>query len=226
VNKDHLLERNLKEMKNNLLVLTLLLSALLLSACAGSTAAAFEAANPEDAAGAAEPAALDSVPAAVGEPASPPASLEDDYPDALSLRSQLIVGTFRLEGTPQEVTPEQAAELLPLWQLLRLLSGTDTSNQLETEAVMDQIQATMTYEQLLAIQEMRLTNADNQALMQELGISGQGSEAGSPGSGQGKNMTEAEKEARRAERGITGSQAGSGGARATLDKLIELLEGK
>lgn len=165
------------------------------------------------------------------DPVSPqnPLSLTQDYPDALSLRNQLIVGTFRLEETEWMITQTQAGELLPLWQLLRSLTGTDSANQAETEALLVQIQQTLTPDQIQAIQEMRLTNADNQALLESLGINAQGSGMGGQGSGQGKNMTEAEKAARRATQGVTESQAGnagSGGARATLDKLIELLENR
>jgi hypothetical protein len=166
------------------------------------------------------------------EPNQPASAIQlaQDYPEALSLRNQLIVGTFRLEETPLAVTSEQASELVPLWQLLRALSGTDSANQIETEAVLTQIQEAMTSEQLAAIQEMRLTNADNQALLESLGITTLGSGVGAgQGTGQGKNMTEAEKAARRATQGVTESQAGSGGtggARATLDKLIELLENR
>ena len=165
------------------------------------------------------------------DPASPenPLSLTQDYPNALSLRSQLIVGTFRLEETERMITQEQAGELLPLWQLLRSLTGTDSANQAETEALLVQIQETLMPEQIQAIQEMRLTDADNQALLESLGINAQSSGTGGQGSGQGKNMTEEEKAARRATQGVTESQAGnagSGGARAMLDKLIELLENR
>jgi len=104
---------------------------------------------------------------------------------------------------------------------------------METEAVMIQIQESMDTEQLLAIQEMQLTDADNQALLESLGISAQGSATGGlgtgQGTGQGRNMTEAEKAARRATQGVTEGQAGTGGAggaRATLDKLIELLDSR
>jgi hypothetical protein len=118
-------------------------------------------------------------------------------------RSQLIVGTFLLEDTELAVTPEQAGELLPLWQLLNALASSDISNQMETEAVISQIQETLTYEQMLAIRDMQLTDEDNQTLMKSLGITGLGSGEGGLGGGQGKNLTEEEKAARRAEKGIS-----------------------
>jgi hypothetical protein len=216
-------------MKQTIILSSLILIAAALVSCAGEPVTAMQVENtpiqPEN-----EISQTDMpIPVGDSDPDLPGTSLwlTQDYPNALSLRSQLIVGTFRLEGTPLATTPEQAGVLLPLWQLLRTLSGTDSSNQMETEAVMIQIQESMDTEQLLAIQEMQLTDADNQALLESLGISSQGSAMGGQGTGQGKNMTEAEKAARRATQGVTESQAGAGGAggaRATLDKLIELLE--
>ncbi|MFO7625409.1 MAG: hypothetical protein R6V73_13770 [Anaerolineales bacterium] len=216
-------------MKQIILLSSLILIAAALVSCAGEPVTAMQVENNPIQPGNEIPLAESPVSIAESNQVLPDTSawLTQDYPNALSLRSQLIVGTFRLEGTPLATTPEQAGEFLPLWQLLRTLSGTDSSNQMETEAVMIQIQETMNTEQLLAIQEMRLTDADNQALLESLGISAQGSAMGGQGTGQGKNMTEAEKAARRATQGVTESQAGTGGAggaRAILDKLIELLD--
>jgi hypothetical protein len=218
-------------MKKILMIMSLIVLAATLVSCAGEPVTASQVDSvPVEAAVETQEAGAPTL-APESNPTSPdtPILLTQDYPNALSLRSQLIVGSFRLEDTPLAITPEQATALLPLWQLLGTLSGTDSSNQMETEAVMLQIQETMTSEQLRAIQDMNLIDADNQALLESLGISAQGSAMGGQGTGQGKNMTEAEKAARRATQGVTESQAGaggSGGARATLDKLIELLENR
>ena len=104
-------------------------------------------------------------------------------PMALPQPIQLTVGTLMLEETPQTVTAEQAQELLPLWQMLRTLQQSDTAAQAETEAVLKQIRAAMTPEQLAAIEEMDLTLASMRTMAQELGL-GTGTSGGSS-SGQG-----------------------------------------
>jgi hypothetical protein len=99
-----------------------------------------------------------------------PTGFEDFANRALPETSQLQIGTLMLEETPNAVTPAQAQELLPLWQMLRALQQSDTTSQVEIEATVDQIQAIMTPEQTAAIKEMNLTMADMRDLMQELGI--------------------------------------------------------
>ena len=82
-----------------------------------------------------------------------------------------------LEGTPNAVTSAQAQELLPLWQMLRALQGSSTASQVETQAVLDQIQAAMTPEQLAAIEDM--SQEDMRALFEELGMGRQQQDSGS-----------------------------------------------
>lgn len=81
--------------------------------------------------------------------------------------SRLTLGTFKLEGTDNAVTPEQAAKLLPLWKLVQ--GGTLTGDE-ETNAVIKQIEEQMTEAQLAAIDAMGLTFEDERAWMQEQGI--------------------------------------------------------
>ena len=104
-------------MKTSALLLSLILLAATLSGCSGESAtAAPPIGNPEtvDTEGSsADPEAplLDSI----SIQAERLAYLAQDYPNALSLRNQLIVGTFLLEETEWMITPQQAGELLPLW---------------------------------------------------------------------------------------------------------------
>jgi len=84
------------------------------------------------------------------------------------LSMKLPAGTLMLEGTPNAVTPAQAQELLPLWQMIRSLQGSTTASQVEVDAVFEQIQAAMTPEQLAAIEEM--DQEDMGALFEELGM--------------------------------------------------------
>jgi hypothetical protein len=95
---------------------------------------------------------------------TPFVGLPDDFEMPLSMK--LSMGTLMLEETAYAVTPEQAEELLPLWQMLRALQESGTSSEVEVEAVYKQIEETMTSDQLAAIEEM--SPEDMQAVMQEL----------------------------------------------------------
>jgi len=101
--------------------------------------------------------------------------------------TKLLIGIFKLEDTELAVTPEQAKSLLPLWQAVRSLSNSDTAASAEMAAVEQQIQDTLTPEQMDQINAMPLTRADLQTLAGELGISfGGGNRAnatGTPGAG-------------------------------------------
>jgi len=99
--------------------------------------------------------------------------LDDTYENALPVSTQLLIGTFKLDGTDLAVTPEQASELIPLWQVLQSLSSSDSTAQAEMDALVDQIQETMTPEQVQAIKEMNLTPQDMFATLQEQGVAGQ-----------------------------------------------------
>jgi hypothetical protein len=88
----------------------------------------------------------------------------------LPLSTKLAIGTLKLEGTDNAVASDQAADLLPLWQVLNTLSSSDNASQEEITAVIEQIQGTMTPEQLQAIDDMGLTGQDIFTAMQELGL--------------------------------------------------------
>ena len=82
----------------------------------------------------------------------------------------LLVGTLKLKGTEQEVDAEQAATLLPLWQMYQSLLTSDTTAQEEIDSVIEQIQKNMTSEQMDAIEAMELDQEDVTSAMQELGL--------------------------------------------------------
>jgi hypothetical protein len=84
--------------------------------------------------------------------------------------TQVLIGTFKLEGSSQAVTAGQAKELLPLWEVYSSLLQSDTAAQAEIDGLVQQIQESMTPEQTKAIQAMGLTQRDVFALMQEQGI--------------------------------------------------------
>jgi hypothetical protein len=119
-------------------------------------------------------------------------ALDTSYDDALDASTQLVLGTIRLEETGNAVTAEQAKSLLPLWQSLQ--GGVTV--QTEVNAVLKQIESTMTHDQLAAIAAMRLTQEDLRSWMQEQGVGG-----GFAGPGGGQELSSDEMATRQAEFG-------------------------
>lgn len=100
----------------------------------------------------------------------------------------LALGTLELEGTEDAVTPAQAAELLPLWQIVQ---GGSLQGDAETQAVLKQIEGAMTESQLAAIETMELAFEDISAWIEEQGIEMPGRPEGQQsGPGALQNMTE------------------------------------
>jgi len=104
-------------------------------------------------------------------------------PTEMPLASKLVIGSFKLEGTGNAITAEQAAELIPLWQVYQQLSTSDTAAQEEITALAEQIQEAMTTDQMNAIDAMNLTPQDIFTVMQEQGIQFGGNRQQSQGSG-------------------------------------------
>ena len=110
---------------------------------------------------------------------------------ALSEEMELLIGTFKLEGTDQTVSSEQAAQLLPLWQALQSLATSDTAASEEIAAVVNQIKATMTSQQIDAITAMKLTQQDVMSVMNEAGLSFNSSGASStPNASSGSSQSD------------------------------------
>jgi hypothetical protein len=132
-------------------------------------------------------------------------ALDASYEGALPASSQLELGTLKLEGTENAVTPQQAKALLPLWQAIQ--SGSLKGNT-ETNAVYKQIEGTMTSQQLAAISAMQLTFEDLSAFAQDQGVAlgswpraqatGQPTGSGQGGSGFPGNLTDEQRAAMRA----------------------------
>ncbi len=113
------------------------------------------------------------------------ASLTDSYSNAIPVPEQLIIGTFKLEDTDLAVTPETAAQLIPLWQAYSSLTASDSASQLELEALINQIQETMSPDQMQAIVDMKLTRDDIRTALQAQG----GAFGPAGGSGQSRGGT-------------------------------------
>ena len=162
-------------------------------------------------------------PAPTSEAVSEASALDLSYEGALALRNQLALGTLRLEEIDQPLTAAQAGDLLLLWQALRGTMDSASSAQAEVDALLAQIEGTMTAEQLAAIGAMKLTQADMQAWAQGQGLEMAGSGLGSGEQGSGRDLSEDERATRQAERAAGGS-SGSGVSRALIDAVIALLE--
>jgi hypothetical protein len=89
----------------------------------------------------------------------------------LPLVESLVIGTFKLEGTANAITPTQATALVPLWQAYAQLTSSNTAAQAEIDAVIAQIQSTMSTQQVQAITSMKLTRQDLFTTMSNLGLS-------------------------------------------------------
>ncbi|MBI3174503.1 MAG: hypothetical protein HYZ25_12330 [Chloroflexi bacterium] len=90
----------------------------------------------------------------------------------LSTESKLIVGTFKLDGTDQAITKDQAKQLVILWQVYQEISQSDTAAQEEVDGLLKQIEGTMTDAQMQAINGLSLSQRDVMSLMQEKGLMG------------------------------------------------------
>ena len=113
-------------------------------------------------------------------------------PRGLDGTNGLALGTLRLEGTENAITPAQAADVLPLWEMIA--SGS-LQGDAETDAVLKQIETKMSESQLAAIEDMGLTFEDMGAWMQEQGGEMPSRPEGRQGGGPGAfgNLSEEER---------------------------------
>jgi hypothetical protein len=109
-------------------------------------------------------------------------------PTTLPLAEKLAVGTLKLENTSFALTPKEATDLLPLWQVYSSLITSDTAAQEEKDALAQQIQETMTSDQINNINSMNLTQRDIFSSMQELGLFTQQVNANATPSANGNNF--------------------------------------
>jgi hypothetical protein len=98
----------------------------------------------------------------------------------LPLAESLVIGTFKLQGTSNALNATQAAALVPLWQAYAQLTSSNTAAQPEIDAVVAQVQQTMTPAQVQAITAMKLTRQDMFTEMSSLGLTNTGA-GGTPG---------------------------------------------
>ena len=207
------------------LALVLLLVVGALAACGGGAAPAADEAPANDVSSAEETSSAEAqeglAQALEDEAASGSYTSEVlvvSYDEALPASSQLALGIFRLEGTENAVTAEQARALLPLWQAIQ--SGSLQSDT-ETNAVLKQIEGAMTAEQLAAIAAMQLTLQDMGAWMQEQGVGFGGQPGAGGGPGAFGNLTEEERASMRATRQAGGEGGFPGGGPGAFANMSE-----
>lgn len=148
-------------------------------------------------------------------------NLDATYENALPARMQLSLGTLKLADTGTPVSAEQAAKLLPLWQALQSMTSSGNSASAEVNALLGQIEAIFSAEQLAAIKGMKLTFADMTSWASANGVT-LGSGSGQPGQGQG--MSAEARATRQAENGKTGGGPGNGASAALTGAAIKYLE--
>jgi hypothetical protein len=78
--------------------------------------------------------------------------------NGLSPATKLALGILKLEGTSDAVTASQASQLLTLWEGYESISTSDTTSQVELDALVQQIESTMTETQIKAIDAMQLND--------------------------------------------------------------------
>jgi hypothetical protein len=88
----------------------------------------------------------------------------------LPLAESLLIGTIKLQGTGNAVDAKTAAALVPLWQAYAQLTSSNTAAQAEIDAIVTQIQDTMTPQRIQAITDMKLTRQDLFAAESSLGL--------------------------------------------------------
>ncbi len=114
------------------------------------------------------------------------------YTGALDAPSQLMLGMLKLEGTDNAITAEQAKAML---RVMQSLQGQVLKSDAERNAVWANVEAQLTPAQSSAIANLRLTQNDLQAWLQNnsqgpgaapQGMPGGAGPQGTPGVGQGQ----------------------------------------
>ncbi len=109
----------------------------------------------------------------------------------LSTATRLAVGTLKLEGTSQAVTASQAKELLILWEAYQSMSSSETTAQVEVEALVSQIESALTAEQVQAIEAMDLTTQSVSEVAQPAAVASANSTSGNSVSASGSTSSSA-----------------------------------
>ncbi len=141
-----------------------------------------------------------------------PSLLSTSYAEAPGTATQLALGTILLDGTAQAINKEQAAQLLPLWKMLRLLGKSDTAAVEEVNGTIYQIEKTMQPDQVREIAGMQITFQKAAGVLREKGFSFGSGFGGGAGAGSRGTPDPARLATRQAARqGFEGGSGGFGG---------------
>jgi hypothetical protein len=148
-------------MKKLILTLTLVVLVLALAACGGA------ASEPE---AASQPINGDSAASNENSTTTNENGNNQDFEFNMPTETLLMLGTVMLEETDYAVNADQASQLLPLWKALRSLGESETAAQVEVDAIVSQIEDSMTLEQIDAIEAMELTMQEVGSVAEILGV--------------------------------------------------------
>ncbi|EKD88961.1 MAG: hypothetical protein ACD_34C00253G0006 [uncultured bacterium] len=154
------------------------------------------------------------------------AQLDFSYENALSSRLMLALGTLKLAETENPVSLDQAPQLLLLWQALQNMTNNGTSPEEEVNAVLAQIEATLSSNQINLINSMKLSQTDIQTWATANGVTvGTGSGSGT-GQGTGQGLSPEARATKQAENGMIGTSPNSENGLSVVitNALISYLE--
>jgi len=117
-------------------------------------------------------------------PSTPVGPINSNYSNAISPAQQLILGTMNLQGN-LTVTPDEATQLLPLWEAYQTLATSNTAAPEELQATLMGVEQAMTPDQIQAIVNMKLTRQEMGTILQQQGITFGARGTGTPRAGGG-----------------------------------------
>ncbi len=173
-----------------LFIITTLLT-LLLTAC-GAAAPTEQAVSAQDATAIAQLVSTQLAQQTESAPTQVPSvragtttsALNTDYTDAVSVAEQLLTGTFMLADTNLSLTGEQTAQLIPLWTSLKDAAQNSVTQE-QTGTILQQIESTLTAEQVKAIAEFKITRQSMMSVLQDKGVTMGGPQGNGGPNGQG-----------------------------------------
>lgn len=154
-------------MKIHIALIGIMILALAASACSGIPDGQSELPSGEDAQGSGEQPQGDEIPIQPAGTQSPQSGVVDRE---MPLAMTLALGTLKLEQAEYPVDSTQAGELLTLWKAARTLSESETTAAEEIQAIIKQIEETMTPQQTQSIEDMQLSFEDTRQIYDDLGI--------------------------------------------------------
>jgi hypothetical protein len=108
-------------------------------------------------------------------------------PSSLTLQNKLGLGILKLEGTSLAVTADQANTLLPLWKAVKSLSSSNLTSAAEMTALYQQIEDSLTSDQVQSIKKLSLTQSELNNLIQQNTVTSTSSSSSSSSSAQSQD---------------------------------------